>query len=233
VAIGALSDTNESLVTDVPISVEFFRPDGTPAGSVPARFMWAIPDVRGMWITDFTFDAHGGWTLGIRTADERLIRSAPFSVSSQTTTVGIGDTAPLSTSKTLDTGSYAEITSDLAPDDRFYQQTVAEAVSSGSPSVIVFSTPAWCISATCGPVLDVAKIVASEFPDVAWVHVEVFDNLDASSREELVPVLAVAEWRLATEPWVFVVDAAGVIQARFEGAMDDVELRNALESVSN
>ena len=53
VAVGALSDTNESLVADTPVSFEFFRPDGTPAGAVPARFMWAIPDIRGLWVSEF------------------------------------------------------------------------------------------------------------------------------------------------------------------------------------
>ena len=232
VAVGALTDANESLVTDIPVSFEFFRPDGTPAGAAPARFIWAIPDVRGLWVSEFTFDDHGGWTVGIRTEDGQLVRSAPFSVSSQATTIAVGDAAPSSYSKTLVDGSLSEITSDVDPDESLYQKTVSEAVNSGNPSVIIFSTPAFCTSATCGPVLDVAKHVKDSYTHIEWVHVEVFDNLHAATREELVPVAAVGEWRLATEPWVFVVGADGIVATRFEGAMDEAELRTALDGLA-
>ena len=125
-----------------------------------------------------------------------------------------------------------DITSDTDPDESLYASSVAEAVTSAQPSVIIFSTPAFCVSATCGPVLEVAKDVKNSYGDIVWVHVEVFDNLDAATRDDLIPVAAVNEWRLATEPWVFVVGADGIVTARFEGAMDAAELRAALDELS-
>lgn len=232
VAVGALDSENRSLVTDVPIDLEFFRPDGTPAGSTPARFIWAIPDVRGLWVADFEFDTPGTWSLGVRTSDDRLIPSAPFAVATDNVGIGVGDAAPESNSKTLASGPLATITSDTQPDERLYQQTVASAVTSGRPSVIIFATPAFCTSATCGPSLDVAKDMLDDFGGVDWVHVEVFDNLEATSREELIVVPAVLEWGLQTEPWVFVVDGSGTVTARFEGAVGAMELREAVEAVA-
>ncbi len=232
VAVGALDSENRSLVTDQPIQLEFFRPDGSPAGVTPARFIWAIPDVRGLWVADFEFDTPGIWSLGVRTSDDRLSPSQPFNVAADNIGVGIGDPAPQSDSKTLESGALGTISSDTDPDERLYQQTVAEAVTSGRPSVIIFATPAFCTSATCGPSLDVAKDMLDDFDGVEWVHVEVFDNLDATSREELVVVPAVLEWGLQTEPWVFVVDASGAVTARFEGAVGEAELREAVEAVA-
>ena len=232
VAVGALGANNESLVTDEPVSLEFFRPDGTPAGVTPARFMWAIPDVRGMWVAGFQFDAPGRWTVGVRTSDNRLVPSAPFNVGTESASVGIGDVAPPSNTRTASDASLSEISSDPDPDPRFYDRTVADAVTSGQPSVIVFATPAFCTSATCGPALDVAKTVIDDYPNVAWVHVEVYENLDAASLEELVLTPAVSEWGLFTEPWVFVVGGDGIVTSRFEGAMDETELRAPLERVA-
>ena len=231
VAVGALSTSNESLVTDDPITIEFFRPNGSTAGAVRARFMWAIPDVRALWVSEFDFDIDGVWSLGVRDGDGNLVMGQPFAVSATSVAVAVGEVAPLSETKTLVSNDMDDLTSDSAPDVRFYEQTVAEAVTSGRPTVIVFATPAFCTSATCGPSLDVAKGLIDEFSEVNWVHVEVFDNLGAESRDELVVVPAVAEWGLQTEPWVFVVDADGLVRDRLEGAADETAFREALEIV--
>jgi hypothetical protein len=41
----------------------------------------------------------------------------------------------------------------------------------------------------------------------------------------------VEEWRLDTEPWVFVVDRKGIIRAKFEGLVTVRELEAALQQV--
>jgi hypothetical protein len=94
--------------------------------------------------------------------------------------------------------------------------------------VIVFATPAFCTSQTCGPVLDNVKVVAAEHPEADFVHVEIYENLDADSFEDLVAVPAVQAWSLPSEPWVFVTDGEGTITARFEGAVDPAELGSAV-----
>ncbi len=68
------------------------------------------------------------------------------------------------------------------------------------------------------------RALLPEYPEVNWVHVEVFTNLD------LVP--AVTEWGLPSEPWVFVVDSAGLVQGRFEGVVDEAELSALLDRVT-
>ena len=233
VVIGALNPDNESVVADEPVSFEFFRPDGSAAGATSGSFIWAIPDVRALWVTSFDFDTVGTWTFGVRTSDDRLVAGVPFPVDENSIAIGNGTPAPESITKTAAGGSMAVISTDPDPDSRFYEMTVAEAVTSGRPSVIVFATPAFCTSATCGPSLDIAKSLIDDFPGTNWVHVEVFDNLEAATRDELVVVDAVTEWGLPTEPWVFVVDPEGIVIARFEGALGRDELASTLTSVQS
>ena len=57
--------------------------------------------------------------------------------------------------------------------------------------------------------LDQVKAVAPAHPDANFVHVEIYENLDATSADELIIVPAVTAWGLPSEPWVFVVDADG------------------------
>ena len=231
VLVSAIDRDNRSLVIDQPVRLAFFGPDGAARDEVEARFIWAIPEVRGMWVAEVTFDTPGTWTLAVRTPDDRLVRSAPFGVSEESLAVKVGDAAPPSRSKTPTDGPMESITSDPSPDPRLYEITVADAVGSGHPSVIVFATPAFCISHTCGPTLDTVKELIDHYPEVNWVHVEVYDNLDAATAEALVLTEPVIEWGLPTEPWVYVVDSGGTVTDRFEGVVDRTELEKALDRI--
>ena len=233
VLVSALDRDNRSLVSDTRVGLVLYAPDGTAREEVDTRFVWAVPESRGLWAADVTFDVPGNWTLAVRGADGRLVGGAPFSVATESVAVGIGERAPASRSKTSADAPARTITSDPEPDDRLYRMTVAEAVTSGRPSVIVFATPAFCTSRTCGPVLDTAKGLVDDHPDVNWIHVEVYENLDAPSPEALVVAEPVLEWGLPSEPWVFVVDRSGVVADRFEGVVDRTELEAALARVAS
>ena len=104
---------------------------------------------------------------------------------------------------------------------------------SGRPSVIVFTTPAFCTSGTCGPVLDVAKPPIDVYSGGNWVHVEMYENLHASGPDDLELTRAVVKWGLPNEPWTFVVDGAGIVTHRFEGVLDDAELVVAPDRVTS
>ena len=233
VLVSAIDAENRSLVTDQPIELAFVAPGGSPSEEVPGRFIWAIPDVRGLWVAEVDFDRPGTWTFRMQTGDDRVIEGAPFSVSPEPRTVGVGERAPPSDSKTHPETPLGSLTTDAAPDLRLYRTTVGEAVRSGRPSVVVFATPAFCTSKTCGPVLDAAKPLIDAYPGVNWIHVEIYENLDASSLEDLELTRAVVEWGLPNEPWVFVVDGAGIVTHRFEGVLDGAELAAALDRVTS
>ena len=93
----------------------------------------------------------------------------------------------------------------------------------------IFSTPAFCRSQVCGPVLDVLIREAEAFRDrVRVVHVEVYRSrdVDFSSRDALAPAMQV--YNLTFEPVLFFAGADGVVRERLDGPFDAVECRDAL-----
>ncbi len=227
--ITALLNEDETFVNDPDLDMQAeFRFDDERVMEVDAEFVWAIENVRGFYAIDMTFDRPGIWELVLVPEGRPPTPPSPFLVVEDPQIPDVGEPAPRSVTKTIADHSYDEMTTDPEPDPRFYQMSVDEAVGNGRPTVIVFATPAFCTSATCGPTLEVVKQVASSHPAVDFVHVEVYDNLDAPAFGELVVVPAVEEWQLPSEPWVYVVDGGGVISARFEGTVGRRELEAAL-----
>ena len=108
------------------------------------------------------------------------------------------------------------------PDPDLYAKTIAEALDEGIPLVVSFATPAYCKTATCGPQLDTLKQLKTTHSErVNFIHVEVYDNPpeireSGISVAKLSPTLA--EWGLPTEPWTFVIDAEGIVRAKYEGS---------------
>ena len=189
-------------------------------------FIWALEGVSGLYRVTFDFDLSGTWLVQVTPSGGEPMEAFPVTVYAEHPVPAVGEAAPLSETPTGAEFPLDEISTDPDPDPRFYDSSVAEAVTSGRPSVIVFATPAFCQTAVCGPTLDIVKSVADEHPDANFVHVEVYTNLDDASNLQLVP--AVLEWGLPTEPWVFVVDSAGLVVARFEGVVTPEEISAAL-----
>ncbi|MDX1689457.1 MAG: hypothetical protein R3290_00400 [Acidimicrobiia bacterium] len=213
---------------DAPVEVVLYPEDRRDeALTVDADFVWAIPDVSGLYKVNVVFDEPGIWEAEVRPATGPGLEPFPFQVLPEPLTVGVGEPAPRSDTFTADdVDDLSEITTDPDPEPDFYELSVAEAVTSGRPSVIVFATPAFCQTAICGPTMDSMKELAPRFPDANFLHVEVFTNLDDPENLQTVP--AVVEWGLPTEPWIFVVDETGTVVGRFEGTVTESELADLL-----
>ena len=225
--------TNEMLASpDITPTAILRDAIGSPLGEYEGEFIWAIPDVSGLYA--FYVDVPGPATYQIDVDAGPLGELTPigFVAVEDPLQVTIGDAAPASDSRTLDDDELANLTTDPEPDPTMYEMTVAEAVNSG-PSVIVFATPAWCTSQTCGPMLNQVKAVKDEYPDLNYVHVEIYENINVTDFNDLILVEPVVEWGLPSEPWLYVTDDDGTVIAAFEGALSDEELIRALESVSS
>lgn len=223
------SPENELLGGPEDVATVTFGQDGEEWTDVATEWVWGIEGVRGFYVASFDFPRAGTWEATL-TNSTGSAQTSPFAVVESVVIPEVGTPAPPSVTLTIDDAPIDQISTDPEPDPAFYEQTVAEAVSSGSPSVIVFATPAFCTTAICGPTMEVVKAVAGEHPGVNVVHVEVYEDID-DAQGELTEVPAVIEWGLQTEPWVFVVDASGTISARFEGAVGANELERALAAV--
>ena len=225
---------------DIPASFRVTHEDGAEATVGAGGFVWMIPEVIGLYRAEVVLPSAGLWTADVE-VDGYDISPASFIVKDAANTPVPGELAPAAASLTMADRPLEELTTDPEPDPLFYQLSLDEAVGNGRPTVAVFATPAYCTSGACGPMLDQMKEIAGDWPGVDWVHVEVYD-LEVPPHEhdplepayhihdiELIPVPAVREWGLATEPWLFVVDADGVVAARFEGAVATQEVVEVLD----
>ncbi|MEX2158644.1 MAG: hypothetical protein WEB04_04505 [Dehalococcoidia bacterium] len=205
---------------------------------VDARFLWAIPDVTGFWRAEVNFDEAGQWNAEavlLRDGKESKVNFT-FPVLEKGTVPNIGDPAPAVENPTLaDFPDYMGLSTDPDPQPELYDLTVAEAIQTGRPTVVVFATPAFCETRFCGPVVDNVQQIWQEYGDrVNFIHIEPFQldsrNQLVSNAEGPLPSASLTEWRLQTEPWVFIVNAAGVITDRYEGTVGPDELKQSLDN---
>ena len=229
----------------VPTQVRFFALDQDPANPVATgegTFLDA-GNGTGFYHLPVTFPCAGTWgfevTAGLPTGavGARVV----FGVLPFGWTPAIGSAAPASETPTGTTPEQiAAISTDQHPDPDLYTTSIAGAVASGKPALIVFATPLFCKTAMCGPTLDLVKQVAADYKGrVDFVHVEPYQlqqtdtglqlSLDANGYPQ--PVQAVLDYGLRTEPYIFLTDATGHIAAKVEGIAGADELRAALDAV--
>jgi len=153
---------------------------------------------------------------------------AIFNVNKKSTTPEIGQRPP--DIKTLFTNTKSElykITSDPNPEPDFYNLSYEDSIKNLKPTVILFSTPALCVSGTCGPILNNLKKVKINYDKYNFIHIEVYKNFigktlrDLDSLEVTEPVMT---WGLPTEPWIFFLDGNGILRSKFEGYMTENEM---------
>jgi hypothetical protein len=109
----------------------------------------------------------------------------------------------------------------------FHDMTLGEALASGRPVAYYVGTPAFCSTGSCAPGLESLIEISSEFPDVAFVHAEVYADDTATT---VAP--AVDELGLFYEPTVFITDADGVIVDRVDSVWNTDELREIVTAAT-
>ena len=95
------------------------------------------------------------------------------------------------------------------------------------PVALLFATPQLCQSRVCGPVVDVALQQRARYGDqVEFIHQEVYtgNDPDKGVRKPM------QEFKLPTEPWLFVVGGDGKITARLEGSFGLDAVERALQT---
>lgn len=220
-------------------------PDGKPQGPFPAsiesletdpafeaRTTSDDPDsAEAVYTSDIDFTQPGEWRLTavIRQGQNLLASRLPSIIVDDYAKIpAVGEKAPsISTPTVGDVGDVGEIDT-RDPHDTMHDIDAAEAIGE-RPTVLLFATPALCVSRVCGPVVDVAEQVKSEVgDDAAFIHMEVFEDNNPSKgvRPQL------QTYGLETEPWLFVLDDEGRVSTRIEGAFSAEELRTAIEKVA-
>jgi hypothetical protein len=196
---------------------------GVPGTSSPAA-----GDVTKLYVARFRLDEPGKyWVLAEPVGGRPIQAIGNVVVRPRTKSPPVGALAPRSATPTLRTEpDVSKLTTSDPPDRELLRYSIAESLAARVPFVVAFATPQFCVSRTCGPVVDVVDLVRGEFggSGIRFIHVEVYrDNDPAKGLNRWM-----REWGLPSEPWVFLVGRDGRIKAKFEGSVSLAELRAAV-----
>ena len=226
------------------LAIGYHGPNGETIAPAKQVFIWAIEGVNGVYVGHATFPTAGAWTADFTTTQSGAPSETTtfgFDVRATLDVVSLGDAAPSVDTPTLADvgGDVSKISSDTKPEKRFYETSVADALAAKKPFVLVFATPKFCLSATCGPTLDRLKPVAAAHPEMTFINVEPYQLKDDAGQLQPVldaqgapvPVEATNAFKLSTEPYVFVVGADGTVAASFELVFSPDEIEAAIKAV--
>jgi hypothetical protein len=166
------------------------------------------------------------WLLAEPVGGRKIQAVGNVVVKDATVAPDVGAAAVASKTPTLATASLEQLTTATKPDPVLYRSSIADALAAKTPFVVAFATPKYCTSRTCGPVVDVVSEVRRrhEADGIRFIHVEIYEENDPTKGENR----WVREWKLPSEPWVFLVGADGKIKERFEGTVSVDELDSAV-----
>jgi hypothetical protein len=234
-ALGLIDERNQPVTTGK-VNVEFFKllsnGQAEKRADSPAVFRSVGGPSKGIWVSQATFPEVGQWGTQITLDAESgpKVARMNFDVLQKFSAPGYDEAAPRSASLTDRdvSGETSHICSN-SPACDLHSISIADALAPAQkPLVLLFATPALCTSATCAPELQAIQQLRSTHAEAAnFIHVEIyqypFDGVHTAK--------TVDEWRLPSDPWTFIVDKAGIVKDRFEGAAPLEELEPALKAV--
>jgi hypothetical protein len=206
------------------------HPDGT------RHIHTAVTDQVGVYVANVKFDEPGNWGVEIKMqSDNPKVTKTfvpRFNVLDKGSTPPLGATAPKSRNLTVnDVADLSQIDTSANPSPDMHTMTIADATSSGKPTLVLFAAPGYCVSSLCGPEYEIMRKLYPDYKDsVNFIHVEFYQDAAHGNRA---PVAAAQEWNLQSEPWFFVINEKGVITAKFEGPTSASELKDALKQVQS
>ena len=187
--------------------------------------------IQGLYVAQLNFSRAGDWGIellvGQRSGPADIVRFA-VTVLDAPATPALGSPAPPSRNLIAsDVKNLSQIDTSPRPDPRLHQVRIADAIAQRKPQLIVFATPQFCPSRMCGPVVEIVRTLLPAYGKrVAFIHQEIWQ--DFASKKAFPTV---DEWRLSTEPWIFIVDDQGIIRGKFEGLVTARELEISLQEM--
>ena len=244
-AFGVVSRDGPPLTGESATVRTYYLPPNTDARearqSLTARFE-AWPFSAGVFAVYPDFDVAGTWELEteFKTTDgQEVIARSAFVVKETSDTPAVGSLAPASvTPLASEADDITHITTASEPSPALYAVSIDDAIAEGKPFVVVFSTPRYCTTGTCGPQLEQVSELQGRYGGRAnFIHVEVYKDPHLygdgkrPGKDDIAD--AVREWGLPTEPWTFVVDAEGIVRAKFEAFTPAPVIEEALLEALN
>jgi hypothetical protein len=178
---------------------------------------------------EFRVDVPNEGIHTLRVDDAGSIAEASFTVApaGSLTFAGPGDPLPPFDTPTMAAPGGVDPVCTREPACPFHETTLTNALAAGAPVVYLVGTPAFCQTGICGPVLDVMIDIAADYPDLQFIHAEVYTDNTAT---EAAPAVNAAG--LSFEPVIFLTDASGTVVERLDVIVDESELREHLDALS-
>jgi hypothetical protein len=251
--IGIIRDGSPLNDPNAQITMQFYNLDvdkQTPIGSASATYYGqGLP--AAVYVANYEFSTAGNWGVEVSVLLEGMtepsVTKLQLPVSERAIAPKVGDKAIVAGTLTNDSVTDpAYLVSSTDVDPALYQVSLADALSQQKPIALLFATPGFCRTAVCGPSLTVFRDLQKTYGDkVIFIHSEIYrypfgdsfaqqntifqdamrEGRGLTDEERKVGVSdAYYAWGLMSEPWMFLIDAQGVITARYEGGFTVEEL---------
>ena len=117
------------------------------------------------------------------------------------------------------------------PQCPLHATSFAQVLQTKGPTALLISTPGFCQTAVCGPVLELLVSERANFPNIRMVHAEVYVDPQefASGKPNPRTTGAVKAYGLSFEPSLVIANADGIVVSRLDFTWDRAELRAALQ----
>lgn len=209
-----LADAERNFLSNAEAEVTVVRETdfSVVSGPAPATFYEDFGEI-GVYGASLDFPSPGTYRVAVVTPDRAAIGALQTIDPASSPAPQVGDAVPTLTTPTVEDPGDMEQLCTRDPDCGMHGLSLDRALEEGRPTVLTIATPAYCQTAICGPVVDVIEGVkdAVERDDVAWIHVEVFEDAGET------PADLVTALELPSEPWTFFIDADGTIASKLEG----------------
>jgi hypothetical protein len=183
-----------------------------------------------LYVSHLNISRPGSYSILVRPVNSRVTAVDHLLIGKTTKAPAVGARAFPSPTPTIASsgGDLHRITTHVPPDTALLRYSVAASSAAHAPFVLAFASPAICLNRTCGPVVDVVEAVRRELHNsrIRFIHVEPFvDNNPGLGFNRFA-----RQWRLPSEPFLFLVGADGKIKAKFEGSASIGELARAVST---
>jgi hypothetical protein len=248
-AVGLLEGSK--LVKDADVHVRFFKlgedgQTGTFRGEGDLAFVelnvegahahdessgeMASSDEVSFYVANTPFEEAGKWAVEVGVtpqSGEPVTIQAGFEVLAESKSPGLGTVPPASQNDTAATNPNTSSLCSRSEICGLHDLVIADVLGKGRRLVVQFSTPAFCESRFCGPVLEVLLSQVPAYREkMDFIHIEVWEDFQLKKYRE-----ANLEWKLPTEPYTFLMNGQGEVAGKIEAVFTEEELKSALDQL--
>ncbi|MHB8670587.1 MAG: hypothetical protein ACYDAD_08525 [Acidimicrobiales bacterium] len=211
---------------------------GLAFGADPSRFGPVLPAVyhgegipadRSYYAVETRFDHPGEWFVRATVDGQQAGAPIPVTDPAKSKVPVPGRALVRTPTPTVADHRGVEPICTRQPACPFHQVSLDAAMDQGKPIALLFATPKFCESRTCGPVLEVLVGLADAYPNVTFIHAEIWADDKGPAGGHTAPALDA--FGLEGEPFLFLAGADNLVRQRLDGPFDRAEARGALDGL--